>query len=291
MPKWLSDEIAQPNTRSQQKQAQPQPQTQAQKQASKSSQTASSGSQSGKTEPSAAITDHKILPLQHVAIIMDGNRRWADLHGRPRFMGHREGVKSLKRLVQHVGRNQLGYLTVYAFSSENWQRSKEEVRYLFELFAKVLTEEFDELSDSGVKLSFLGNLSQIPEKLASQLEAAMHRSKDNNGLSLQIAINYGSRLEICEAVQKIAADVSAGKLAVDKIDDALISSYLYTKHMPDPELIIRTGGEMRLSNYLLWQAAYTELYVTDVLWPDFTTDDFDRAIAEFSRRIRRYGGD
>ena len=207
------------------------------------------------------------LPLQHVAIIMDGNRRWADLHGVPRFMGHKEGVKALKKLVRHVGRHGLGYLTVYAFSSENWQRSKEEVRYLFELFAKVLTEEFDELSENGVKLTFLGNLSQIPAKLANQLSGAMERSKSNRGLSLQVAINYGSRLEICEAVQKIATDVRACRLSPDKIDEALISSYLYTKEMPDPELIIRTGGEMRLSNYLLWQAAYTELYVTDVLWP------------------------
>ena len=264
MPKWLSDDIVKVEARTGRK--------------SESSQ-------------AADRTDQEKLPLQHVAIIMDGNRRWADLRGLPRFMGHKEGVKSLKQLVRHVGRLQLGYLTVYAFSSENWQRSKEEVRYLFELFAKVLTEEFDELSDNGVKLSFLGNLSQIPGKLSRQLEAAMVRSKDNKGLSLQVAINYGSRLEICEAVQKIAADVSAGRLAVDKIDDALISSYLYTRNMPDPELIIRTGGEMRLSNYLLWQAAYTELYVTDVLWPDFSPAEFDKAILEFSRRIRRYGGD
>jgi undecaprenyl diphosphate synthase len=264
MPKWLSDDIVKPDAQAGQK-----------------------------PHSSQAVDrpDSEKLPLRHVAIIMDGNRRWADLRGLPRFMGHKDGVKSLKQLVRHVGQLQLGYLTVYAFSSENWQRSKEEVRYLFELFAKVLTEEFDELSESGVKLSFLGNLSQIPVKLSRQLEGAMERSKANKGLSLQIAINYGSRLEICEAVQKIAADVSAGKLSVEKIDDALISSYLYTKDIPDPELIIRTGGEMRLSNYLLWQAAYTELYVTDVLWPDFTADDFDGAIAEFSRRIRRYGGD
>jgi undecaprenyl diphosphate synthase len=231
------------------------------------------------------------LPLKHVAIIMDGNRRWADKRKMPRFFGHKEGVKSLKTLVQHVGELKLDYLTVYAFSSENWQRSQEEVHYLFELFARVLTDEFDELANNGVKLSFLGNLAQIPAKLATSLQASMDKTRNNQGLSLQVAINYGSRLEISEAVQKIVRDVQLGKLTVDKIDESLISSYLYTKDIPDPELIVRTGGEMRLSNYLLWQAAYTELYVTDVLWPEFTPAEFDKAILEFSSRIRRYGGD
>jgi undecaprenyl diphosphate synthase len=231
------------------------------------------------------------LPLKHVAIIMDGNRRWADKRKMPRFFGHKEGVKSLKTLVQHVGKLKLDYLTVYAFSSENWQRSQDEVNYLFELFARVLTDEFDELANNGVKLSFLGNLAQIPPNLAASLQASMDKTKNNQGLSLQVAINYGSRLEISEAVRNIARDVIEGKLTVDKIDEPLISSYLYTKDIPDPELIVRTGGEMRLSNYLLWQAAYTELYVTDVLWPEFTPAEFDKAILEFSNRIRRYGGD
>jgi undecaprenyl diphosphate synthase len=237
------------------------------------------------------LAEQEKLPVSHVAIIMDGNRRWADQRGLPRFVGHKEGVSTLKQLVRHVGELKLEYLTVYAFSSENWQRTKDEVRYLFELFAKVLTDEFDELALNGVKLSFLGDLSKLPVKLSRQFDIATRNTKHNTGLHLQVAINYGSRLEITEAIRQIALDVQEGKLLVEQIDDALISSYLYTKDIPDPELIIRTGGEMRLSNYLLWQAAYTELYVTNVLWPDFTPVEFDKAISEFRSRVRRYGGD
>jgi len=235
--------------------------------------------------------DKHALPLKHVAVIMDGNRRWADQKGLPRLVGHREGVKSLKRLVEHVGRSGLMYLTVYAFSSENWQRSEEEVHYLFDLFGKLLAEELSELCESKVKLTFIGQLEKIPTDLTKSLNEAMHATRNNKGLALQVAINYGSRLEITEAVKRIALDVSSGQLSPDKVDDQLISSYLYTHGIPDPELIIRTGGQMRLSNYLLWQAAYAELYVTNELWPDFTPSDFDKAIAEFVRRERRYGGD
>jgi undecaprenyl diphosphate synthase len=238
-----------------------------------------------------ADQEQQKLPLEHVAVIMDGNRRWADLHGQPRFMGHKAGVKSLKNVVRHAGERQLKYLTVYAFSSENWHRSQEEVKYLFDLFTNVLAEEFEEIAENNVRLQFLGNFSQIPEKLAKQFENAMNKTKNNQGLRLQIALNYGSRFELTEAVKQIAQDVANKKISLEQIDETLIGSHLYTKDMPDPELMIRTGGEMRLSNYLLWQAAYTELYVTDVLWPDFTAAEFDKAIVEFSRRIRRYGGD
>jgi undecaprenyl diphosphate synthase len=231
------------------------------------------------------------LPLKHVAIIMDGNRRWADLRKLPRAVGHKEGVKSLKGIVRHAGALGLNYLTVYAFSSENWNRSKEEVNYLFQLFGDVLQNEFAELAENKVKLSFLGDLSAIPVKLASSIRKTMERTKDNPGLALQVAINYGSRREITDAIRKIASAVKAGTLAIDDINDEVVDQYLYTAGIPDPELLIRTGGEMRLSNYLLWQAAYTELFITDVLWPDFTTDNFDQAIAEFSNRQRRYGGD
>jgi undecaprenyl diphosphate synthase len=233
----------------------------------------------------------KPLPLKHVAIIMDGNRRWADQKGMPRLLGHREGVKSLKRLVEHVGRAGLKYLTVYAFSSENWQRSTEEVQYLLELFGKVLAEEFSAVRDNQIKLTFIGQLDKIPPDLAKSLRKAMEATKDNSQLSLQVALNYGSRLEITEAVKKIAASVSSGKVALDEIDESLVQSYLYTSGIPDPELIIRTGGDMRLSNYLLWQAAYAEIYITDTLWPDFSPEDFDKAVHEFERRERRYGGD
>ncbi|HEY9714070.1 MAG TPA: polyprenyl diphosphate synthase [Chroococcales cyanobacterium] len=231
------------------------------------------------------------LPLSHVAIIMDGNRRWADNKHLPRLLGHKEGVKSLKRLVRHVGAQHLEYLTVYAFSSENWQRSPEEVNYLFELFQNVLIDELDSLAENEVRLSFVGHLPGVPEKLKMQMERAVERTAANQGLRLQVAINYGSRMEITDAVRQIACDYAAQKLSLSEITEELVGSYLYTRNIPDPELLIRTGGEMRLSNYLLWQAAYTELFVTPVLWPDFTPQQFDKAIAEFSSRQRRYGGD
>jgi undecaprenyl diphosphate synthase len=165
------------------------------------------------------------------------------------------------------------------------------VQYLFDLFSKVLAEELSELCENKVKLTFIGQLDKIPANLYQSLEKAMRMTKDNRGLSLQVALNYGSRLEITEAVKRIAVAVRSGHISPDEIDDRLIESYLYTGGMPDPELIIRTGGEMRLSNYLLWQAAYAELYVTEVLWPDFTPENFDEALNQFVRRERRYGGD
>lgn len=229
------------------------------------------------------------LPLEHVAIIMDGNRRWAADRHQPRMMGHKAGVNTLKKLVQHVGRQELKFLTVYAFSSENWQRSKEEVGFLLDLFQNVLITELEELDENNVKLTFLGDIPHLPENLQQSMRRAMEKTSRNTGLALQVAINYGSRLEITEATKKIAADVKAGKLQIDEITDDLISSYLYTNGMPDPALLIRTGGEMRLSNYLLWQSAYTELYVTSTLWPDFTPVDFDKAISEFTSRQRRWG--
>lgn len=222
---------------------------------------------------------------------MDGNRRWADQKKLPRLAGHKEGVKSLKRLVRHAGAIGLNYLTVYAFSSENWQRSQEEVRYLFDLFSSVLRDEFEELSDNRVRLRFIGDLSGLPPKLKKSMEKSMDESGANTGLNLQVAINYGSRLEITQATQRIVADVLAGKLDEKNITEDVLNSYLFTNGIPDPEMLIRTGGEMRLSNYLLWQSAYSELYITPVLWPDFTPENFDQAIEEYAQRERRYGGD
>ena len=229
------------------------------------------------------------LPLQHVAIIMDGNRRWADLRKLPRLFGHKEGVKSLKRLVQHVGRIGLQYLTVYAFSSENWQRSEEEIEYLFKLFAGVLMDELPELHESGVKLSFIGQMETMPPQLRQSFNQAMELTRHNKGLSLQVAINYGSRLEITEAIKKIVAGIASGTIVPEQITEAIVEKYLYTNGLPDPELIVRTGGEMRLSNYLLWQAAYAEFYVTPVLWPDFGPEQFDLALTDFEQRERRFG--
>ncbi len=231
------------------------------------------------------------LPLSHVAMIMDGNRRWANKHHLPGVVGHREGVKSLKRLVKHVGALKLSYLTVYAFSSENWQRSEDEVGYLMQLFTDVLTDEFEELSDNKVRLRFIGQKSTMPDALRQKMEESVKNTEHNTGLNLQIAINYGSRQEITEAARQLTIEVREGRIQPDQIDESMLSSFLYTRDIPDPELLIRTGGEMRLSNYLLWQSAYTEFYVTPALWPEFMPRHFDEAIREFSRRERRWGGD
>ena len=234
---------------------------------------------------------NKVPPsLKHVAIIMDGNRRWADKKHVPRVWGHKEGVQSLKKLVKHAAKVGLEYMTVYAFSSENWQRGQEEVDYLFELFARVLTDELEELHGARVRLRFIGKLEDMPANLQQGFSNAMKLTEANTGLNLQIALNYGSRLEIAEACKEIASKVQSGKLKLDDVTPDLISQHLYTRDIPDPDLLIRTGGEMRLSNYLLWQSAYTELYVTELMWPEFNEKEFDKAIAEFSNRQRRYGG-
>ncbi len=239
--------------------------------------------------PKIHTMDKATLPVKHVAVIMDGNRRWATQRKLPKLIGHQEGVKSLKRLVKHVGAVGLEYLTVYAFSSENWQRADEEVSYLLKLFVQVLSDEVAELHKNKVRLRFIGKLDTMPEDLRIKMQRAEDTTAANTGLNLQVAINYGSRLEITEALKKIAQDAISGKISVDKINEELVSSYLYTNEIPDPELLIRTGGEMRLSNYLLWQSAYTEIYICDALWPDFSPEHFDLAIEEFKTRHRRYG--
>jgi len=231
------------------------------------------------------------LPVNHVAIIMDGNRRWATKHHLPGVVGHKEGVKSLKRLVKHVGALKLQYLTVYAFSSENWQRSEEEVGYLMQLFTDVLADEFQELAENKVRLRFIGKRDDMPDKLRDRMDESIKNTEGNTGLNLQVAINYGSRQEITEAAKQLAIAVRDGKIKPEDIDEAMVTQNLYTREIPDPELLIRTGGEMRLSNYLLWQSAYTEFYVTPALWPEFQPRHFDEAIREFSRRERRWGGD
>lgn len=244
-----------------------------------------------KPTPESAAGEPAKLPVSHVAVIMDGNRRWANKHHLPGVVGHKEGVKSLKRLVKHVGALKLPYLTVYAFSSENWQRSEEEVGYLMQLFTDVLADEVQELSENKVRLRFIGQKSTMPDKLRDRMEESVSSTATNTGLNLQVAINYGSRQEITEAARQIAAQVRDGKIKLEDIDEAMMSRHMYTAEIPDPELLIRTGGEMRISNYLLWQSAYTELYVTPALWPEFQPRHFDEAIREFTRRERRWGGD
>ena len=223
--------------------------------------------------------------LKHIAIIMDGNRRWAKEKFLPSVVGHQKGVDSLRNTMRLFDRFGIKYLTVYAFSTENWNRKKEEVEFLMGLLAKTLLNELDEMHQENVKIRFLGDISRLNDNLQSIVRNAENKTKNNTGVNLNIAFNYGSRDEITNAIKDI---VEAG-LSAEEITEETISQYLYTKDIPDPDLMIRTGGEKRISNYLLWQLAYSELYVTDAYWPDFDEKELVSAILEFEKRNRRYG--
>lgn len=223
--------------------------------------------------------------LQHIAIIMDGNRRWAKENNLPSAMGHKKGVDSLKTAVKSCHKFGVKYLTVYAFSTENWNRDKAEVDYLMELFALTIKNEFKELHESDVILSFIGDLSRLTPKLQKIFADSVEKTKNNTGVHLQIAINYGARDELVNAVKNI---VKLG-YKEHEITEQLISEELYTSNIPDPDLLIRTGGEMRISNYLLWQIAYAELLITPQFWPEFDEKSMSDAIIEFNNRQRRYG--
>ncbi len=223
--------------------------------------------------------------LQHVAIIMDGNRRWAKERNLPTLVGHKKGVESLKTIVKACHKFGIKYLTVYAFSTENWNRDKAEVDYLMELFALTIKNEFKELLENEVVLDFIGDLTRLNKKLQKTLAEAVEKSKNNNGVHLQIAVNYGARDEIVSAVKKIASE----NIKPEEITEELISEKLYTSNIPDPDLLIRTGGEMRISNYLLWQIAYAEFLVTPKFWPEFDENSLADAVIEFKARQRRYG--
>lgn len=223
--------------------------------------------------------------LQHIAIIMDGNRRWAKTHNFPSAVGHKKGVDSLKTAVKSCHKFGIKYLTVYAFSTENWNRDKAEVDYLMELFALTIKNEFKELHESNVVLNFIGDLSRLSTKLQKIFADSVEKTKNNTGVNLQIAVNYGARDEIVNAVKKIAAK----GYDASEITEKLISDELYTSNIPDPDLLIRTGGEMRVSNYLLWQIAYSELLITSQFWPEFDEASMSDAILEFNNRQRRYG--
>lgn len=227
--------------------------------------------------------------LKHVAIIMDGNRRWAKNRNLPSAAGHKAGVKSLKTTVFAAKDLGIKYLTVYAFSTENWGRKAEEVSFLMTLLAETLKYELNDLHKNNVKIQIIGDLEKLNKDLQKVLFDSMEKTIDNDSLTLQIAINYGSRLEITDAVKKIAADVKNNVLEISDITEQTISSYLYTSDVPDPDLLIRTGGDMRVSNYLLWQIAYSEFYVTNTLWPDFGKDQLIEAANEFKIRERRFG--
>lgn len=228
----------------------------------------------------------KSTNLQHIAIIMDGNRRWAKENNVPSAIGHKKGVEALKNAVKACHKFGVKYLTVYAFSTENWNRPKDEVDYLMELFALTIKNEFKELHENNVVLNFIGDLSRLSKKLQKIFSDAVNKTKDNTGVRLQIAINYGSRDEIVNAVKRIIGE----NHSPEEITEELISKELYTSSIPDPDLLIRTGGEMRISNYLLWQIAYSEFLVMKKFWPDFDEEMLSDAIREFNHRQRRYGG-
>ncbi len=232
--------------------------------------------------------DVQRLP-RHVAVIMDGNGRWANQRGLPRIMGHRRGVDTLKSLLRCCKDWGIEALTAYAFSTENWGRPLEEVEFLMTLFERVLRRELDEMMAEGVQIQFVGDLQALPTSLQSEIQRAVEATKRNSGIQLIVATNYGGRWEILQACRQIAVQVQQGKLAVEEIDESLFASHLYTAGICDPDLLIRTSGEMRVSNFLLWQMAYAELYVTDTLWPDFDRTEFHLALQNFQQRHRRFG--
>lgn len=230
----------------------------------------------------------------HIAIIMDGNGRWAKKHHVPRVSGHNAGMEAMKDIVRAASDMGVEYLTVYAFSTENWKRSQEEVSGIFNLLVKFVLRDLEELHEENVRVRVLGDYSVIPRAAKKSMEETLKKTEKNTGMQFNIALNYGSRAEILRAVNNIYEDQRKGKLPEGEITEEILSRYLYTGeengNVPDPDLIIRTSGEERLSNFLLWQGAYSELAFTDSLWPDFTPDEFRKMIEDYSSRDRRYGG-
>jgi len=226
---------------------------------------------------------------QHVAIIMDGNGRWATRKKLPRLIGHQRGAEVLRETVVTCKDLGVKYLTAYSFSSENWQRPPEEVKDLMKLFVEVLQRELDGLIENDVKLNLIGQREIIPEKILKVFENAEEKTKLNKALVFNIAFSYGSKQEIFDAVKKICIDHSRSEIDLETVGPEALSGYLYTAGIPDPDLLIRTGGESRISNFLLWQIAYTELYFTDIMWPDFSRKNFFKAVSSFQKRNRRFG--
>jgi undecaprenyl diphosphate synthase len=233
--------------------------------------------------------DFARLP-RHVAVIMDGNGRWAKLRHKPRVEGHRAGIASVRDVVETSARLGLQVLTLYAFSVENWKRPQSEVTTLMGLLKRYLRSELDTLLRNNIRFRVIGRMEELPADVQDELRRGMERTAERSGLLFNIALNYGGRTEITDAVRRLAADVAAGRREPGAIDEDTLSSYLYTAGLPDPDLLIRTSGEMRVSNFLLWQIAYAEIWVTDVLWPDFRRKHLLQAVADFQKRERRYGG-
>ena len=226
----------------------------------------------------------------HVAIIMDGNGRWAKKRNMPRVKGHYEGMQTVKKITKYASKLGIQYLTLYAFSTENWARPKEEVSYLMDLPEKMFTSFMPELMENNVKVEVIGVVEKLPENTRKAVEDAIEQTKNNTGLKLVFALNYGSKDEIVTAVKRIAQGAANNEYKVEEIDEQLISDNLFTKDTPDPDLLIRTSGEQRISNFLLWQIAYSEFIFTKVAWPDFVEEEFYKALLEYQSRDRRFGG-
>lgn len=226
---------------------------------------------------------------KHIAIIMDGNGRWAKEHGKARIFGHKHGVRSVRDVVEGAGEIGLKYLTLYAFSTENWNRPKVEVAALMQLLVNTISNEVAELNKNNVRLLTIGDINSLPGNCERELKKAIDETKNNTGLTLVLALSYSSKWEITEAVKKISEKVQNGQIEIKDITSQTIDEHLQTSEIPDPELLIRTSGEFRISNYLLWQIAYSELYFTDKLWPDFSKEDLFSAILDFQKRERRFG--
>ena len=237
------------------------------------------------------LDELKAKPMpQHIAIIMDGNGRWAKSKGLMRVAGHRVGVQALKNTISALDELGIGHLTVYAFSTENWKRSKDEVDALMELITEFINKEIDYLDEKGVRVNPIGDISALTPKALESISYAKEKTKHNSHIVFNVALNYGGRQEIVRAAKAICEDVKRDALQIEDIDEALFSSYLYTAGQPDPDLVIRSSGELRISNFLLWQIAYSEFWITNILWPDFKKEDLWQAVWEYQNRDRRYGG-
>ena len=226
---------------------------------------------------------------RHIAIIMDGNRRWARAKGKPASFGHKEGAKTLEKIVRYANKIGLEYITVYAFSTENWKRAEEEVKALMMLLQNYLDEYSKRADTENIRVKILGDITALSEGMQKSILKCMERTKDNTGVTFNIALNYGGRDEIVKAVKKIATDIKENKIDIEDISEEMISNNLYTKGEPDPDLLIRTSGELRLSNFLPWQLVYSEFLFIDKNWPDFEESDLDEAILEYQKRTRKFG--
>ncbi len=227
---------------------------------------------------------------RHIAIIMDGNGRWARARGKVRTYGHQAGAETLKTIVRAANKLGVKIISAYAFSTENWKRPVTEVNFIMELLSRYLTNEIDEFNENNVQVRFIGAKDGLPEVVKRKMEHALEATKDNDGIILNLAINYGGQAEILHAVRSIAAEAAAGTLAVDQIDNTVMENHLYTAGLPAPDLLIRPGGDLRISNFLLWQIAYAEIWTTKVFWPEFTPDHLVEAILAYQGRERRFGG-